>query len=229
MLGRANLRDRPASFHVGRSLRWAPRYGGLLHPAATGNDAGVRVHEHDPVCTIWPFSFSLREVDGPVVHAAGLPAGGTSPGTSTARSRSPSRAIAIGFVLAEMFWPGARSSSSRRTRRSSATASTAAIAEPPAGRGGRASARPQPYARSSLYRSVDSVGPEEQVADEVRHEDEQEPPEPPGVVRPPLEELDDRQPHHDGEGRARAVHGTNPASMKMSTGASYGARITAVI
>src|SRR5688572_15213146 len=67
----------------------------------------------------------------------------------------------------------------RLSRRSFRAAGVAAGGRPSLGSGG-------------VPALVDTVGPQEEVPDEARHEDEDQPPEPPHVVRPPLEELDHR-------------------------------------
>ena len=56
-----------------------------------------------------------------------------------------------------------------------------------------------PLPASGVPASIDSVGPQEQVSDEMGQQDEQEPPRPPQVVRLELSELDHRQVERDGE------------------------------
>ena len=66
------------------------------------------------------------------------------------------------------------------------------------GASGSPGARPLPGS-GVVPASVDSVGPQEQVADEVGHEDEEQPPDPPRVVRLKLAELDDGEIEGEGE------------------------------
>src|SRR5688500_15510723 len=56
---------------------------------------------------------------------------------------------------------------------------------PPAGAGGRPS-----LGSGGVPALIDTVSPQEEVPDDARHEHEEQPPEPPHVMRPPLEELD---------------------------------------
>ena len=159
----------------------------LLHPSPTGQRCRCSRSRGRPRCArSAPVSFSFAKLTAQYGTPAARPA---DEALHLVRRRLEVDRLLRdrnGLVLADAVLLARRSSSST-TNATKRTARSAAIRNTSRSRRSRLG-RPRRYARVELVPSVDRVGPEEQVADEVGQEDEQEPPEPPEVVRPPARE-----------------------------------------
>ena len=100
-------------------------------------------------------------------------------GLLASRSRSPRPATPPGCVEPQL---RATTNAASRTSARSATLPSGWSRSPAARVAGSCRYR-RPSPAGCVPASVDSVGPQEQVADEVGHEDEQQPPDPPRVVQ----------------------------------------------